>query len=109
MGAVTEPWARGDHRPLVAQPIVETADVRGAEDIRIKPHAAERARLGPQPVQPAALLADPALDHIAGPGHQRGPGPEQLIRPRQQPGGEELVENAAADRGVELGQPELLA
>jgi len=109
VGAVTEPRTRGDHRPPITQPVVEAADVRGAEGIRVEPRAAERARLGPQPVQPAVLLADPALDHGAGPGHQRGPGSEQLIGPRQQPGGEKLVENAAADRGVELRQPELLA
>src|SRR5580658_3451201 len=108
MGGVAEPGARGDDGPLPGKAGVEAVNVLGPEGVRVKLHAAECPGLGRQPVQPAGVSLDPAFDDIAALGKKRAARGENLVRARQQPGGEELVDGPARQRGIELRQPQLL-
>ena len=87
---------------------MEAVDVCGPEAARVKLHAAERPRLRAQPVQPAGVRLDPALDDATGLGQDGAARGEHLVRLGEHLGGEELIDGSASDRGVELSQPELL-
>ena len=81
MGAVAEPGTRGDLRPLPRQVGVEAVDLVRAEAARVKLQAAERPGLRAQPVQPAGVRLDPALDDAAGLGQDRAARGQYLLRP----------------------------
>ena len=63
--AVAEPGPRGDLGPLPRQMGMEAVDLAGPEGARVELRAAERSRIGAQPVQPAGMRLDPAFDDAA--------------------------------------------